>query len=162
MSELFPCYSKRLPSHISVFFRFGGLYFKIIQCPKHWWNEKSFQLAKESLTDDWIQLLIVKKHEMFQAVTSFGSLRNHLQSSTRKNCVPCCCLMIVIAWLQLHLIILILLSLFMYFVQLSFSFSNNTTNLHWGVEVNNSNSTFKEKKIVTIHVLLERRNWWAK
>lgn len=66
--------------------------------------------------------------------------------------------MIVITLLQLHLIILILPWLFVYFVQLSFSFGNNTANLHGGVEVDNSNSTSKEKKIVTIHVLLERRN----
>lgn len=162
MAELFPCYSKMLPSLISVVFRFGEIYFKIRQCPKHWWNEKNFQLAKESCTDDWIQLLTVTKHEMFQAVTSFGSLRNHLQSSRRKNFVPCCCLMIVVILLQLHLIILILLLLFMYFVQLFFSFSNDTTNLYWGVEVHNSNSTFKKKKTVTIHVLLQGRNLWAK
>lgn len=154
---------QRLPSHICIFqISYFFSYFKIIQWPKHWGNEKSFQLAKESCTEHWSQLLVVRKHEMFQAVTSFGSLRNHLQNSTRENFVPCCCLMIVIALLQLHLIILILLLLFMYFVQLSFSFGNNKTKLHGGVEFANSNSTFKEKKIVTIHILLDRRSQWAK
>lgn len=50
----------------------------------------------------------------------------------------------------------------MYFVQLSFSFGNNKTKLHGGVEFANSNSTFKEKKTVTIHILLDRRSQWAK
>lgn len=159
--RIVPLLFRRFPSHISVFFSFliSFLISRLYNAQNIDEMRKAFSWLKK-VTEEWIQLLVVKNHEIFQAVTSFGSLRNHLQNSTRKNFVPCCS-MIVITLLQLHLIILILLWLFVYFVQLSFSFGNNTANLHGGVEVDNSNSTSKEKKIVTIHVLLERRNQWA-
>lgn len=140
---------QRLPSHICIFqISYFFSYFKIIQCPKHWGNEKSFQLAKESCTEHWSQLLVVRKHEMFQAVTSFGSLRNHLQNSTRENFVPCCSLMIVIALLQLHLIILI----FFYFLCTLYNFPSALATIKL--------SFTEELNLLIQTVLLRKRKLW--